>query len=89
MNAVAPTLNLDAGDVDSGKTTSPSGLYDDGVIDAIAAFDAGKTQTDAMALERRPGSHNKGPPWCRRVAGVTSNDSTPAASTSSPRWSGC
>jgi ribosomal protection tetracycline resistance protein len=42
--------------VDAGKTTLTERLlYDSGVIDQLGAVDAGTTQTDSLALERRRG----------------------------------
>ncbi|HYK26975.1 MAG TPA: translation factor GTPase family protein [Streptosporangiaceae bacterium] len=51
------TLNLGIlAHVDAGKTTLTERLlYDSGVIDQLGAVDAGTTQTDSLALERRRG----------------------------------
>lgn len=51
------TLNLGIlAHVDAGKTSLTERLlYAAGVIDEIGSVDAGSTQTDSMALERRRG----------------------------------
>src|SRR3990170_1857784 len=51
------TLNLGIlAHVDAGKTTLTERLlYEAGAIDAVGSVDAGTTQTDSLALERRRG----------------------------------
>jgi small GTP-binding protein len=51
------TLNLGIlAHVDAGKTTLTERLlYEAGVIDVLGSVDAGTTQTDSLALERRRG----------------------------------
>jgi ribosomal protection tetracycline resistance protein len=86
------TLNLGIlAHVDAGKTSLTERLlYAAGVIDEIGSVDAGSTQTDTLALERRRGITIKSAVVSFVVGDVTVNlIDTPGHPTSSPRSSGC
>ncbi|HEY3882749.1 MAG TPA: GTP-binding protein, partial [Trebonia sp.] len=70
-----PTLNLGIlAHVDAGKTTLTERLlYAAGVIGEIGSVDAGTTQTDSLALERRRGITIKSAVVSFAVGGVTVN----------------
>jgi ribosomal protection tetracycline resistance protein len=69
------TLNLGIlAHVDAGKTTLTERLlYAAGVIDTLGSVDAGTTQTDTSALERRRGITIKSAVVSFEIAGVTVN----------------
>lgn len=77
--------------VDAGKTSLTERLlHTAGVVDEIGSVDAGTTQTDSLALERRRGITIKAAVVSFPLGDVTVNlIDTPATRTSSPRWSGC